>query len=95
MYKAVSMKQKPEKQLNDPHPSTFNRTIYETVWHSRRIMVHAGMRKKARPYLQNNHSKKGWTHGSRGRMPTSKHKVLSSNPSTQILFWESPYEDEE
>jgi hypothetical protein len=28
-------------------------------------------------------------------MPTSKHKVLSSNPSTQILFWESPYEDEE
>jgi hypothetical protein len=37
-----------------------------------------------RPYLQNSQSKKGWGHGSSSRVPPSKCKTLSSNPSATI-----------
>jgi hypothetical protein len=33
-----------------------------------------------RLYFQNNQSKKGWGHGTGGRVPVSKHKVLRLKP---------------
>jgi hypothetical protein len=48
-----------------------------------RIAVRAGQpRQKARPYLQNNHSKKGEVMAQVLDHLTSKSKALSSNPST-------------
>jgi hypothetical protein len=33
-----------------------------------------------RPYLENTHTRKGWQSDSSGRVPSSKHDNLSSNP---------------
>jgi hypothetical protein len=39
---------------------------------NRRKMVQAVLDKKMAPYLQNNQSKKGWRHGSNGRVTSSQ-----------------------
>jgi hypothetical protein len=51
---------------------------------------------KARPYFQNNQSKKGWRNGSSGRALSHRCEALSSNsstvkkkknPKTEVISW--------
>jgi hypothetical protein len=49
---------------------------------SRRILILAGVGKNARPYLKNNQRKKGFDVVQVVECLPSKHKALSSNPST-------------
>jgi hypothetical protein len=46
-----------------------------------RIEIQASLGKKQDPIARNTRAKKGWECGLNSR-PPSKHKVLSSNPST-------------